>query len=305
MAGALLAHTLGSTICYLASDLSNGCRGTGAYRTSWLALLVNFHPFGDHHASRQPSTLEPTVHLSSKSAKLNASRGLILMNPFGMPAQNFSPATRIPTLPSEEEIKQLRASLRKDARLKDIHDVVVIILGTGIRPVEFRDLRWTDFNMAHHFIRIVSGKNRSTRCVPYGPRVARALIRQKYQHRDSEFILGESRNAVLKRAARAVRAHTPATCRTITLYVLRQVFARRWVRDGGDLEGLAYVLGHPLPGKSACAGPSDRSLFEKAAKHVSRLWPSRRPRMESSQGTPPREPRGALADSDLPNDELE
>jgi integrase len=153
---------------------------------------------------------------------------------------------------------------------------VTLILGTGMRVPELNNLHWSDVNLAHHYLTVVSGKGRSTRCIPFGPRALGAIIHQRCRHYGSQYVLGDCRHSLLKKAARIVQSLIPSACRrAITLYDLRTVFARRWIRDGGGPESLAYVTAQPIRGPRLSIRVVDQACLDAAMLHVSRLWKNR------------------------------
>jgi integrase len=95
-------------------------------------------------------------------------------------------------LPTEEEIKQLRSSLKENQRYTDTLDVITLVLGTGMRAAELPNLRWSDVNLGHHYLTVMSGKGRFSRCIPFGPKVLGAIIHQRCRHPKSQCILGDS-----------------------------------------------------------------------------------------------------------------
>src|ERR1035437_1309648 len=58
---------------------------------------------------------------------------------------------------TETQLNQILAMTEKDPALSDVHDVVTMIIATGMRVREIRDLRWADVNFAQREITIKPG----------------------------------------------------------------------------------------------------------------------------------------------------
>lgn len=191
---------------------------------------------------------------------------------------NVHPALRIPAQ-SDAEIKALLTWAKENPRGTKLEDIVRLILGTGMRAGELRDLRWADVNLEHHFARLISGRNRTTRCIPFGPGVCRVLEHMQGNQVNSKYVLGASPSASLKWASQQLQLFSAGSFgRPVSLYKLRQEFAIRWVASGGSMESLSYVMGRPLSIATSHSRPSTESLFQEAMKHVAERWTSDEPR---------------------------
>ena len=60
---------------------------------------------------------------------------------------------------SDDELNQVLSLSEEDPLLRDVHDLIVIIMGTGLRAGELRDLRWADFELVQRRFNIGSKPN--------------------------------------------------------------------------------------------------------------------------------------------------
>jgi len=82
--------------------------------------------------------------------------------------------------PSSSEIRALLSGSRNSRANSTYYDVILIVATTGIKPGEFRQLKWLSIHDDRYFL--VSFKFGRERIVPFGPIVLKRLIeRQEYQ----------------------------------------------------------------------------------------------------------------------------
>lgn len=139
----------------------------------------------------------------------------------------------VPTLQplADEQVKTLFAVSTESLATQDLADVVKIILETGLRAGELRDLRWIDADIiGGHFS--VKG-NAPTRYVPFGPGTTKVLTERRECHSDSEYVFGESRQGFIQRVSRQLSGLAPRIgVHRLTLQTLRQTFFTRLVNAG-------------------------------------------------------------------------
>src|SRR4051794_1114429 len=100
----------------------------------------------------------------------SAARGITMSTNSISHHTNVPPSFRDPAQ-SDAEIRSLFTWVKKNPRCTETEDIMALILGTGLRAGELRDLLWADVNLEHHFARVTSGRNKTTRCIPFGPDV--------------------------------------------------------------------------------------------------------------------------------------
>jgi integrase len=158
-------------------------------------------------------------------------------------------ATRRPSLKSDRLSKgQLRRLLDlsiADPTLRDLHDVVMIVSNTGIRPGELRDLLWTDVDLQGCKFTVAEKKNARMRSVPLGPQTLQVLQSRRERQPDPAYVLGESPLGLLHRVSVQLRTVCDRLgVRGVSLHVLRHTFAKRLVNANVNCVVLKDLMGH-------------------------------------------------------------
>lgn len=147
--------------------------------------------------------------------------------------------------PSPAEMATLRQLISERADSSDLLDVVDLFYGTGIRRREAQELKWSDIDLEQQLITIRPDKGAYERRMPIAANLVSVLRNHRQRLPDSEFVFGNSADALLRRAGIQFSELTSrALGRRLGLHSLRQAFARRWMLSGGDISSLAAVLGH-------------------------------------------------------------
>jgi integrase len=149
---------------------------------------------------------------------------------------------RSAVIDAEAELKLLGAAKQP------LHDVLTIMLDTGMRPGEVFRMRWEDIAWDRGMIFIPRGKTpRSRRFVPMSDRVTRALeARRKTPHTEGWIFPSDSEPGHLTTVAKAFEeARTSAKLsKEIKLYSARHTFATKVMGATGDLSLVMRALGH-------------------------------------------------------------
>jgi integrase len=160
---------------------------------------------------------------------------------------------RRPNPPSASEIRLLLAETPKTTADHDLHDVVLIVAGAGLRAGELRLAKWADMDFRRRCLRVRSKNSAGNRVVPFGPTVLARLIERHRQLPRAEFVLGAQPDNCLRQVSHQLRKASEAKFgRRINLHSIRHFFAAEWIQLGGQLESLARVAGWALPRVFPC-----------------------------------------------------
>ena len=153
-----------------------------------------------------------------------------------------NPAASSLTL-TDAQIQELLGHSKQDP---NVYEVVTILLNTGIRPGEFKQLPWTDIDFDGDKITIRSGNH--MRQVPFDSETKKVLqARLSRQQPTAEFVLGARPEAVLSRVQRSLkRLALQLGIPSGHFRILRHTWASRLASMGMDLPVLAYLGGWSL-----------------------------------------------------------
>jgi integrase len=104
-----------------------------------------------------------------------------------------------PVALSDEEINRILSRSQDDPKYRDLHDVALITLDTGIRASELRELRWADVDLERVRITIRQAKSDHVRRATFGKDTVRILESRRERDPESDFVLGRSPRSVLHR----------------------------------------------------------------------------------------------------------
>ena len=125
---------------------------------------------------------------------------------------------------SYEEIRHILSISKDDPSLRDLHDVLTIILETGLRAGELRELRWADADLDRGRLLVHRPKCGKNQIVLLGPEALRILKSRREHRPESEFVWGSSPRNFLWRITRELRDLCENNgINRITLHGLRRV----------------------------------------------------------------------------------
>lgn len=164
----------------------------------------------------------------------------------------FNPADEL-AVPIEAPTKEVRAltieeqiQIERCTKYHEKGEYILFLLDTGLRRQEFVDLKWADFDIFKHEIKITKSKTKSgVRTVPLISRAYGIIMKQP--HID-EYIFHNAfddkpitPNAV-RRLVERIRDETEIY--DFTPHVCRHTFATRLIEKGADPKSVAALLGH-------------------------------------------------------------
>lgn len=152
-----------------------------------------------------------------------------------------------PAPPSASEIRALLADTSKTATDRNLHDALLIIASTGLRPRELAQMKWADIDFGRRCLRVGTKTSTGTRLVPFGPSVLKRLTEHHEQSPGAECVFGTQPENSLRRVSSQLRNVSESQFeRRINLHSLRHFFFARWMALGGQPELLARVAGCSL-----------------------------------------------------------
>jgi integrase len=155
-------------------------------------------------------------------------------------AQHYRPLT-------ESQLSQILVMTEKDPKLSEVHDVVTMIITTGMRVREMRDLRWADVDFAQREITIKPGTP-DARTVPFEDKARLVFKKRRLCEPQAEYVLGESPQKLLNRVSRKLAAiSTGLGIERVSFHILRRTFAHRLFSAGASIIVVMRILGYKGP----------------------------------------------------------
>jgi integrase len=142
---------------------------------------------------------------------------------------------------SEAEFKLLAVAKQP------LHDVLTLILDSGMRPGEVFQMRWEDIAWDRGMIFIPRGKTRrSRRFIPMSERVIKALHVRRNGQTEGWVFPSDSRHGHITTVAKAFEQarETAGLSKELVLYCARHTFATKVMGATGDLSLVMRALGH-------------------------------------------------------------
>lgn len=147
---------------------------------------------------------------------------------------------------TETQLNQILAMTEKDPALSDVHDVVTMIIATGMRVREIRDLRWADVNFAQREITIKPGTP-DARTIPLGDQARSALEKLRRHEPQAECVLGASPQRLLNRVSRQLATISKVVGGDRVSYqTLRRIFAVHLFNAGTDICSVMRIMGYKV-----------------------------------------------------------
>jgi len=160
------------------------------------------------------------------------------------------PQKLVPTF-SIEEIEKLLSKPNKHKR-EGYRDYVImmLLLDTGARVSEVANLKMPDVDLESGYLRVM-GKGNKERPIPFGRKVAKALLKYRVQYRpepigtDNFFLTSDGRTLTVNRIEKMVRHFgNRADISRCYCHKFRHTSAVLYLRNGGDPFTLQKKLGH-------------------------------------------------------------
>ncbi len=161
-----------------------------------------------------------------------------------------TPEIVIPTF-SEKEVERLLAQANKSSNegFRD-YCLLLIFIDTGIRLSEFAYLKTDDIDYEQNLFRVM-GKGRKERFVPFGRRVAKALMKYQLKCRtepigtENFWLRRDGQPLLPKRIEKLISAYgKKAGLKRCYAHKLRHTSSVMYLRNGGDVFSLQKKLGH-------------------------------------------------------------
>jgi integrase len=111
---------------------------------------------------------------------------------------------------TDNQVRLLLEVSAKNQGMQDLHDILRVLLNTGIRPGELKRLRWVDLDAAENLVLIRAQKAESDRSVFCDPATFSILSSRRKRYSDSEFVLGSNPELVFRRAMQHLRTVSAA-----------------------------------------------------------------------------------------------
>ena len=160
------------------------------------------------------------------------------------------PEVIIPTF-SEKELAKLLAQVNKGTNegFRD-YCLLLTLIDTGIRLSELANLKTSDIDYEQNLLRVM-GKGLRERFVPFGRRVAKALMKYQMKCRpepigtDNFWLRRDGRPLLPKRIEKLISAYgKKAGLKRCYAHKLRHTSSVMYLRNGGDVFSLQKKLGH-------------------------------------------------------------
>jgi integrase len=156
--------------------------------------------------------------------------------------------TQFPKTLSDTHISQLLNLFAEHPGMRDLRDVLRIVLGTGIRVRELRELRWTDVDFPQRMLSVTANPG-NVRHVPLELETLRVLEERHGRQPESEYVLGTSPRVILDRVSRKLATLSISLgIGRVSLHMLRSTFIERLVSSGADISLAMSICGFSWAG---------------------------------------------------------
>jgi integrase len=133
------------------------------------------------------------------------------------------------------------------AELQDLFDLVVILLDTGARCGEIRQLEWRQVDLEHSVIHLWRSKVANEGLLYMTDRVRRILFRRNEQRASKYVFTNKAGNGRGHSYAAWRKAFNRAGLHDCTIHTLRHTHATRLIQNGMTVYEVQTVLGHSDP----------------------------------------------------------
>ncbi|MBI2847144.1 MAG: tyrosine-type recombinase/integrase [Chloroflexi bacterium] len=176
--------------------------------------------------------------------------GFVEANPMEKVKMPKVPETIVPTL-SEKEVERLldQPNKRSDEGFRD-YAIILTLVDTGMRLGELADLKADNVDYDQSCLRVM-GKGSRERLVPFGRRVAKALMKYQLKHRpqplstDHFWLRRDGQALSASRIEKIMSTYgNKAGLKRCYAHKLRHTSSVMYLRNGGDVFSLQRKLGH-------------------------------------------------------------
>jgi len=209
------------------------------------------HPYTkQQHNKLSPQTIETYARAIRALFGYLCREGLIETNPRIKVKMPKVPKKVVPTLSGADLEKLLsQPDKRTDRGFRD-YTLILTFVDTGDRLSEIANLKLDDVDLENGYLKVM-GKGSRERYVPFGHKVAKALLKYKLKHRpeptatDRFFLTADSRALGAERIEKVINEYgKKAGIKRCYPHKLRHTSSVMYLRNGGDPFSLQKKLGH-------------------------------------------------------------
>lgn len=209
------------------------------------------HPYNKpQQAKLSPQSIETYARAVRAFFGFLYREGFIETNPVEKVKMPKVPETIVPTF-SQKEIEKLLAQPAKHSNqgFRD-YAILLTLVDTGVRLSELAELKANDIDYEQSYFKVM-GKGSRERYVPFGRRVAKALMKYQLKHRpesigtDNFWLRRDGQPLPAGRIEKLVSMYgKKAGLKRCYAHKLRHTSAVMYLRNGGDVFSLQRKLGH-------------------------------------------------------------
>ena len=209
------------------------------------------HPYNKpQQANLSPQSVETYCRAIRAFFGFLYREGFIDTNPMERVKMPKVPETVVPTF-TQREIEKLLAQPNKHSN-QSFRDYAILLtfIDTGTRLSELAELKIGDIDYEQNHFRVM-GKGQKERYVPFGRRVAKALMKYQLKHRpepigtDNFWLRRDGQPLLSERIEKIVRMYgKKAGLKRCYAHKLRHTSSVLYLRNGGDVFSLQRKLGH-------------------------------------------------------------
>jgi len=241
---------------FLGSERQNIATITGNDLRRFIIALQSRPKFANHPYNKPQQAKLSSQSIETYCRAITAFFGFLKRedfidnNPMAMVKMPKVPETVISTF-SEKEVERLLAQADKGSNggFRN-YCLLLTLIDTGIRISELANLKTDDIDYEQNLFRVM-GKGQRERFVPFGRRVAKALMKYQMKCRpepvgtDNFWLRRDGGPLVLMRIQKIVSAYgKKAGLKRCYAHKLRHTSSVMYLRNGGDVFSLQKKLGH-------------------------------------------------------------
>jgi integrase/recombinase XerD len=248
--------SVGYFAAFLGGDQQDVSKITGDDLRRFIIALKERHKFANHPFTRP---MEATISLQSIQTYARAVRAFfgflqreefLEKNPMEKVKMPKVPLKIVPTF-SGKEIEKLLCQPNKGTH-RGFRDfaIMLTLVDTAARIGELVSLKLEDVDLENGYLKVM-GKGGRERYIPFGHKVAKALLKYKLVHRpepigtDRFWLTNDGRALTADRMEKVIEAYgKSAGMKRCYPHKLRHTGAVLYLRNGGDPFSLQKKLGH-------------------------------------------------------------